>query len=222
MVIRKILSYIAGKQIEKLSSPINGELNVFYINGKYVLNAKSTNYSFGELHKGFQRIFKKLNLKERDFETVLILGFGVGSVASILQEEIKKNCFITAIEKDPVIFDLGKKYFDTNRFKQTDLLETDAIEFVANCRKKFDLIVFDIYIDNKIPSEFESVEFLENMKNLIEQNGLLVFNKDINNHEMYDGLKNLENKFDMILPGNKKLQVMKNNWFFIWENKITK
>jgi spermidine synthase len=216
--IEKILSYVAGNKVEQIISPLNGELNIYYINGKYILNAENTNYSFGELHKGFQKIFKKINLAGKNFKNVLILGFGVGSVASILKDELNKNCSIKGIEKDPIILDIGNKYFDISRFKKTDILVKDAYEYVCSCNEIFDLIVFDIYIDNKIPSVFEHKEFLSTLKNLVSTNGLLVFNKDVNNEEMHQSLFRLEENFQLVFPGYQKIQVVKNNWFFVWEN----
>ncbi|MBE9480460.1 MAG: hypothetical protein IMY69_02060, partial [Bacteroidetes bacterium] len=84
-----IKSFFDDKTIEKTSSQINPYLEIKKEKGKYILNSKNVNYSYGGLHKAFQKIFRKINLKEEKIKNVLILGFGAGSIASILLDEYK-------------------------------------------------------------------------------------------------------------------------------------
>ncbi|MEA3496188.1 MAG: methyltransferase domain-containing protein [Bacteroidota bacterium] len=214
-----IISFFAGSLVKEIQSPINGILKVYYINGKYILNAADTNYSFGELHKGFQKIFKKIKLEEKQFENVLLLGFGTGSVVSIIQEEMNRNCSFVAIEKDKDVLELGNEFFKVSRFKNLKIIETDAFDFVKNCNKKFDLVIFDIYINNKIPSQFETEDFFKSLKKVIAKNGNLVYNKDINSKAMKSSLVNLENLFSKFFSGFQKIQVVKNNWFYVFDKK---
>jgi len=58
------------------------------------------------------------------------------------------KCRIFAIENDDEIIHLGKKYFNTQRFTNLELIKEDAFSYVLNCKDKFDLILFYIYIDN--------------------------------------------------------------------------
>ena len=57
------------------------------------------------------------------------------------------NCRMTAIEYDPVILEIGQKYFNTQRFSHLDIHLTDAYDFVLNNDETYDLIAFDVYID---------------------------------------------------------------------------
>lgn len=45
--MKKILSYIAPIRVRKYASPINGALEVSFINGKKRLDTPNTNYSYG-------------------------------------------------------------------------------------------------------------------------------------------------------------------------------
>ena len=51
-------------------------------------------------------------MKQYNFKKVLLLGMGAGSIIKLLQEKYDINCSITAIEKDEVVIELAKKYFD--------------------------------------------------------------------------------------------------------------
>lgn len=213
--IKTIGSYLGGNLVEQIKSPLNGELYVYHIKGNYLLNSKSTNYSYGELHKGFQKALKHINIAEKKIESCLILGFGTGSVVSILREEHDLDFPIIALEKDPIVIKLGKKYFNIDRFEKLEIIAADASKYILSQNQVFDFIVFDIYIDNFIPSFFESDEFLKSLKKRLSPNGSLLFNKDINNPEMKESLTNLEKNLAANFSSVQKFQVVKNNFFFL-------
>lgn len=171
------LSYLYSISVEKTSSVYNPVLEVSIENGKYVLNADHSNYSFGSLHTIFLKAFQKLRIGEKQMDKVLLLGFGAGSVPAMLFEEFDLNCHITAVEIDEKVIELAKKYFNIQRFKNLKLIRADAFEYVQSCNHKFDMIVVDIFIDNKVPVQFESVKFLGALKRLMNNNSQLLFNK---------------------------------------------
>lgn len=201
---------------EQIYSPINGELYVFYMYGRYRLYAAHTNYSFGELHQGFRRIFKRNKLKELPLKSVLILGFGVGSVSTIIREEFKMPASITAIEYDPIILQLGSKYFNIDRFKDHQVILDDASAYVKACKQKFDLIVFDVYQDDEIPADLEKVEFLQNLKACLAPGGKLFWNKDVNGQNMKKKLLDFESRFMKVFPEAEKQYNLKDNYFYIY------
>jgi spermidine synthase len=208
-------SYLGGNLVEKVHSPLNGVLYVYHIKGKYLLNAQSTNYSFGELHRGFQKALKHIDITRRPINNCLILGFGCGSVSSILRHELKLNFPITSVEKDPVVLKLGRKYFHTNQFSEHTIISGDAYEFVRQNQQKYDFIVFDIYIDNAIPSNFETDEFLRLLQTSLTEKGIVLYNKDINNAKMKGSVERLEKLFRKHFSKVEKFQVVKNNFFFL-------
>lgn len=116
-IARYIFSYLIPLIIEKRNGEISQTLEIGMVNGHYTLDTSTVNYSYGGLHTLFLNVFKKFKIREREFHNVLILGFGAGSIVSILKEDYKKKCAITAVEKDKIVIELGKKYFNTDRFK---------------------------------------------------------------------------------------------------------
>ena len=214
-----IFSYLAGRLVEQVESELNGTLFVYHINGKYILNTANGNYSYGPLHKGFKKAFDRLDVKTRAIENVLVLGFGAGSIVSILQEEYNLNCKITAVEYDPVIIELGEKYFNTQRFHNLTLQLTDAYDFVLNNNQTYDLIAFDVYNDDSIPSKLESPKFLKALKGLLKSNGMLVFNKDTHSPDMKAQLEKTEALFSEFFPGYLKNEITKGSYFLSFTNK---
>lgn len=170
-------SFIAPQKIEEKSSPVSGKLEVYYSNGTYRLDAANVNYSFGGLHDVFQKIFRQYNIKERQVNNALILGFGAGSVASILQHEYGKDISITGVDKDPVVIELTHKYFSTDKYKDLLLHCADAYDFVQNTPAvPFDLIVVDIFVDLKVPGKFQDENFISALNKNLAPDGILFYN----------------------------------------------
>lgn len=58
-----INSYFTEQVVESRSTKLNPALEVSYINGRLMLNAKKSNYSFGNLHRAFQTVFRKIDFQ---------------------------------------------------------------------------------------------------------------------------------------------------------------
>ena len=201
---------------ETVESRINGTLTVYRVYGKYILDTANSNYSYGGLHRGFQKAFRAVNLEKKKFSKVLLLGFGAGSVVSILQEEMKRNCHITAVELDPSVIILGEKYFNTGRFRNLTVKLDDAAKFVSGCKEQFDLIAFDIYIDNDVPSHLENEAFLKQMKALLSNRGMLVYNKNLHSHEMLKQLPGFLEIFNKTFPGSLQIRLSRKSLFLYY------
>ena len=169
-------SYLSASTIEKRSSKLNPFLEVVYVNGKLKMNSRTINYSDEGRHAIFSKAFKKFNVEKRKIDNVLVLGFGSGSVVSILQDDYKMNCNITGVEADSVVIDLAKKHFQLDKIKNLTLHCADAYEFVLSCDNKFDLIVMDAFVDKYVPKKFHEEVFVRSVCNLLSENGILFFN----------------------------------------------
>jgi len=109
---------------------------------------------------------------------VLILGLATGTLAKIINKKFK-NVKITGIEIDPVMIEIGKKYFDLDKIPNLKILNIDANKYKFN--KKFDLILVDLYLGDQCPSFVYSPKFLGK----IRRSGKLA----IFNHLFYDTQK---------------------------------
>ena len=85
---------------------------------------------------------------------------------------------------------------------------TDAYFFVEMCEEKFDLIAMDVFIDSEIPSEFEEVEFLENLKRLLKKDGILMYNRlSLDESDKKKTLAFFDNEFKAAFPQARYLDV---------------
>ncbi len=175
--MKKLLSYLVPLKGKKYKSEINGQLELNWYEGKLMLDSKNANYSYGALQRalsvGLQGIGK---IKVKQANSILILGMGAGCVIETIRKDFQNNGEITAVEIDPVVVDIAKKYFNIGRFFKVKIVEADAFEFVKKKDVSYDLVIVDLFIDKETPSQFSSTEFLNNLENLIAPLGSLLFN----------------------------------------------
>ncbi len=209
-ILKFLISFIYPVTVEKSSSVINPLLEVRIENGKYVLNAAHANYSFGSLHRVMSNAFYRVKIGERGIANVLLLGVGCGSVPVLLFEEFKMDCNMTAVEIDEKVIDLAKKHFNIQRFDKLKLVCTDALEFVQQCDSKFDLVIVDLFIDNKVPVQFESHEFLITLKKLMSDKSILLFNKIIEIENGMASFNRLMKNFENIFGKAEVLNIFEN------------
>ena len=191
--LKYISSYLLPVTIERVHGELTPYLEVNLVEGKYMLDSSNVNYSFGGLHKVFKKTFTHFNLGNLEFENVLILGFGAGSVASILTEEYGMKCDITGIEKDEVVINLAKKYFNIARFKNLNLVSENAYTYVQRIENKYDLIIVDLFVDEVVPEIFHEEKFLHHLNRILSHDGVLFYN-------FMTSSKTLKSEFDILSP----------------------
>jgi spermidine synthase len=199
--LKNILSEIYPTIIETRKGNVTPYLEITKTNGKYVLNSDTANYSFGGLHVLFDTFFKQMRVKQYDIRTVLLLGMGAGSVISLLKEKYKIDCAITAIEKDDVVIELAKKYFQIEKHKSLSIVNDDAFEYVKTTYKKFDLIISDIFIEGNVPEQFASPGYIHNLKRISNKNSCLIYNKMTENPKHKKEVKAFEKLFSDVFTG---------------------
>lgn len=210
--LKWIGSYLWGIEITRINSKLNGNLYVLLIKGKKILNASHGNYSFGVLHEAFRKAFSIADLRSLNPGKCLLLGLGAGSVVQILRDELKLDCLIRAVDFDPEVVNIARKYFDIDRYDHLEICLRDAFDFMKNHQEKYDLIVFDIYIDHEIPAKFETEEFLSLLKNHLSPKGKLIFNKDLSSKNM----KLNKALFQEVFQGGEWEKIDKTSYFFIY------
>ena len=191
-----IRSYLSGVILEKSSSKINPYLEVSLVNNKPRLNAGKVNYSFGSLHRIFQKAFQHLSIRTSDIRDVLILGFGAGSIASILVDEYHMACRITGVEADAEVIRLTEKYFAPEHYPDLEIIREDACNFVGHHDRTYDLVVIDVYDDFKVPACCETKGFIGNVHGLLKTEGMVLFNKMIFNKSDEQRTAKLVNHFE--------------------------
>jgi spermidine synthase len=97
--------------------------------------------------------------------SILILGLGGGS-NTLLVSHLYPKAQITAVEIDPFMVEIGKKYFGLKKVKNLNIIVADALDFAANLHSKemYDLILVDCFEGKYIPKKLEDLDFLRTLK----------------------------------------------------------
>lgn len=201
--LRKAFSWFVPTQLEKVRGELGHDLEVNVHNGRMMLDTANVNYSFGSLQDVFDYAFTKTHLYDAEIKSVLLLGFGTGSVAELLLQKCNPEMFITGIEADGEVIRLGKKYFPVTASSHVSLIHETAEQYVDHCDRQFDLIVMDVFIEDKVPASVQLPDFLRKVKTLLNKQGKVYINKmEVQNDEVsLDGLeKNLRTVFRTVKP----------------------
>ncbi len=173
---KKYLSYLYEFHIESAPSEINPHLYVSLSRGRYQLSTANAIYSFADLYDNFTLTFQKIHLPDT-VQDVLILGFGLGSIPYMLEKKFDKNYQYTAVEIDENVLYLANKYTLPELTSAITMMPADAFAFVHYCHDTFDLICMDVFLDDIVPENFESQQYLEQLATLLNPKGILLFNK---------------------------------------------
>lgn len=214
---QKIVSFVSDNIIETRPSRVSGELEVWYQNGKYVLHSPNANYSFDTLHRVFQKAFRRYEIKKRNPKNVLVLGFGAGSVTSILCDELKLSPHITGVELDPEVIALAKKYFDLDRFSNLSIHRGDAAEFVQQEKALYDFIVSDVFVDKDIPENLVRESYIENLTRLTSIGGLGMMNIIIESSLQRETQREITQWFNNQGVQTEAFRVSSINQLLIWK-----
>jgi predicted membrane-bound spermidine synthase len=214
---RKKLSYLFEHHVETTSSEYHEALHVSYSRGRYQLSTENAIYSFGDLYTNYFRAFEEIDLDKRKVEKVLILGFGLGSIPMMLEQHFDKKYQYTAVEIDEEILYLAHKYVTHELTSAIETICTDAAFFVQQCNEVFDIICVDLFLDDIIPDTFQKQDFLQNVKNLIAPEGILLYNRlALTNEDKAKNKAFMKNEFLPVFPEGRYLDV-DGNWMFVNE-----
>lgn len=163
------------KTLVKISSPINGEISVVEQWGRRKIVVSGLTQSGPLAEKIWDSGIKNLSSIIHYPSSILILGLGGGSLVKLLNKYFPQAKII-GVEIDPLMAELGQQYLELSKAKNLKIIIDDAINFVKKTNEKFDLIFFDLYIGDKIPKDYQTKFFLKNLKKLLRENGMIVFN----------------------------------------------
>lgn len=171
------LSYLFEQHLESTSSAYNPYLSVSLVRGRYQLNTANAVYSFADLYTNFRMAFQQLEIKSQPVNDVLILGFGLGSIPYMLERVFDCHFNYTAVEIDEEVLYLAHQYALPEIASPIEMITANAFDYAAQCETKYDLICMDVFLDDVIPDDFETTEFLGNLKRLLRPQGILLYNR---------------------------------------------
>lgn len=174
--MKNILSHLLPVRLKKYHSDISGAIEINLINGRRVVDTENSNYSYGSLQKIFSKALHHINYRSLHINEILVLGMGAGSIVDTIRNEFQSNAFLDLVELDETMIEIAKKEFQIDRYNAIHIYQSDAATFVLEATKKYDLILIDLFIIDKVPLVFTQEAFIVQVTTLLAKNGTVIFN----------------------------------------------
>jgi spermidine synthase len=127
-----------------------------------------------------------------NINSLLILGMAGGAQVKAFNKYYNVKS-VTAVEIDPLIIEIAKKYFQLND-KNLTIVNKDAVDFVAKDNGNYDVVIVDVFKENIVEGNCTSEDFFIGLQGLLAPDGVLFINKlaeDRSNDKMGIVLKKL-------------------------------
>ena len=206
LIAKKLLSWFYPVRVETTQGELKHILEVNLYRGKMYLDTAYVNYSFGALQEVFDHAFKSTELYDQDIRSALILGYGSGSVAELLLTKCNYEMNITGVEADSEVIRLAHAYFPVNGNPKITIIHQDAVKFVESERNRYNLIVVDLFVEDQVPGDCQSLEFLSRLRHLLSENGKVYFNQMNLIHDT-DGATTLVRNFETTFQSTRNINV---------------
>lgn len=215
-------SYFSEVPLESVDSKLSQRLHVSMTRGRLQLTTDHVIYSWEDLYRNFSYASSRVDWKKFRPKNILVLGLGLGSVIQILEQKVRHPLSITAVELDEVVLYLVKKYSASKFRSPVQYLCADAYAFILQNSQKFDLILFDIFIGDYIPSQFESLAFTKKLATSLAAGGLILYNRiAMDPSQIMHNMEYYEQAFSRVFPDARILQI-KTNWVFASNKHLLK
>lgn len=175
MNLKQLFSYFLPLRLKNYPSELNGNLEINLVNGKKVLDTKSSNYSFGSLQRILEHGLEALHFDQR-FKNILVLGMGAGSIVESIRIRFGSDAMITLVDIDPVMARIAGEEFGIQAYDGIQVHIQDAETFVENSREYFDLILVDLFIIATIPEKFTKKPFIDLLSARLADKGSIIYN----------------------------------------------
>lgn len=162
--------------LRKETGTLTSTLEVVLENGRKMLHAETVNYSFGALHDVFRHAITTAGIPEFKPQTVLILGYGAGSIAHILTRELSLRPQITGVDADEVVLKLAREEFEANLIPKLTLVCARAENYLSQHPDKYDLICVDLFVEAHVPPQCQTASFLTQLHLHLNEGGKLLYN----------------------------------------------
>lgn len=215
---KKYLSFLFDILLEQKSTPYNPVLKLYLSKGQLKLVTQGAVYSYGNLYYNFRESFNELGISNQGINKVLILGLGTGSIIQLLEQKFHLKAHYEVVEIDPGVVELFGNYKMEYINSICTIHIADAIEYMKSNQKTYDLICMDIFCDCIVPENFESEEFLLNLKIALNENGILMYNRLAINAADQTRNERFCKTFEKIFPEFKIIK-MKFNWMLVADKR---
>lgn len=148
---------------------------------------------------------------------VLVLGLGGGTVPFQMRQLYGERIGIDAVEIDRDMVRLSKVFLGGK--VDANIIIGDALSYVKETGKTYDVIVMDVYVGDSIPKKFLDMEFIEGCKSILGSDGVFATNFALSltgSFQLFPFKSNIERVFGRVysvkplyVPGNNILVALK-------------
>lgn len=177
--------------LAEAESPINGKIQVIKTFEGVRIVAGGISQSGWLVEKVWKAALKRIKKERPNVDNVCVLGLGGGSALKLINK-YWPEAKITGVDIDPVMIDFGKKFLSLEKISNLEIVNNDAERWVTEGvkeKKIFDLILIDLYTGVRIPEQFKEIRFLEKIKKLLLEGGVVAFNHLYSPQEREDAHK---------------------------------
>ncbi len=215
--MKRLLSYIIPQKIAEFRTPLNAYIRINDEGGKrrkLLVNGSPQSGSYIDVlwdaaigSFGIDRL--------TGIRKILVLGTAGGTVIHKVHA-LFPRARITGVEIDPVMIDIGKKFFDLDTITELRLVHADAKDFVAHASKHgyvYDLIITDISFGRVIPEFLTTRRFIHTIRSLVSAQGGVIVNylRELEYAQKSDMFMSmLQNNFPVV----KDHVIYRNRFFF--------
>jgi len=188
---------IWGKILYKGFSTYNGEIKVveYHDQRRLVASGFAQSRTLGKNGKTefyWDTFVEELPPLKKDSK-VLILGLATGTSAQQLRRLYPK-IEIDGVEVDPMIIELGKKYFGLDEAKVNIILQ-NASSFIDQAKGSYEVIFVDLFKGGEVPDFVLKDDFFQKLKSLLAGGGSIVVNKIYADRAEADFVKSFFEKY---------------------------
>ncbi len=210
-----IKSYFWSQTIARFSSRYNKDIRVSEDFGKLNLIVGGSLQSgpfieklWGKAMGAFSNFLPELP------RSILVLGVAGGSVIRILRR-FYPRAVVLGVEIDPVMIDVGEKYFSLRQDRYFTVVREDARVFIdraLSAKRTFDLVLVDTFFGRHVVPWVNDERNLAKLKRLLTRDGAVIINflRENEYREMSDVLLD---KLRQIFHSVKDTAVARNRFF---------
>lgn len=164
-----LVEVVENRATRKLyfDSPI--EQSCLYLNAPMTLNFEYQEKIIDCVQRFAQRQPKHQPIR------VLMLGMGGGSMAHHLFHTLP-NLQMTVVELRQIVIDCAYRFFHLPDAPEIDVVNEDALSFIADNQHHYDCIIVDIFDAQGLPSALSDLSFQEHLGQSLKSRGQLLFN----------------------------------------------
>ncbi|UNC91381.1 spermidine synthase [Candidatus Contubernalis alkaliaceticus] len=106
---------------------------------------------------------------------IIMIGLGGAAVPKVFLKDYPEIFFRT-VEIDPEVVNIAYKYFFLSQDDRHKIIIGDGREYIKNTVDPADLVLLDAFYSRTIPHHLFTVEFFQEIKNKLNEEGLLAIN----------------------------------------------